>query len=108
MDNETITVNLSKVRKNVREIFFFLNNVGPEDFSLIPYASIRMYEGTPQRMEYVHAQYDVAAIPQYRGKRALVMGKLRRSGNMWSFTAIGDAYEDRNLCETIVRIIHTY
>lgn len=108
LDNEIITVNLSRVRNNIREIFFFLNNVGPEDFSQIPYASIRMYEGTPQRVENVYAIYDVAAIPQYKGKRALVMGKLYRSREQWRFAAIGDAFEDRNLCETIARIVHTY
>lgn len=108
LDNEIITVNLSRVRNNIREIFFFLNNVGQEDFSQIPYASIRMYEGTPQRVDNVYAIYDVAAIPQYKGKRALVMGKLYRSREQWRFAAIGDAFEDRNLCETIARIIHTY
>ena len=108
LDNEIITVDLSRVRNNIREIFFFLNNVGPEDFSQIPYASIRMYEGTPQRVDNVYAIYDVAAIPQYKGKRALVMGKLYRSREQWRFAAIGDAFEDRNLCETIARIIHTY
>ena len=108
LDNEIITVNLSRVRNNIREIFFFLNNVGPEDFSQIPYASIRMYEGTPQRVDNVYAIYDVAAITQYKGKRALVMGKLYRSREQWRFAAIGDAFEDRNLCETIARIIHTY
>ena len=108
LDIEIITVNLSRVRNNIREIFFFLNNVGPEDFSQIPYASIRMYEGTPQRVDNVYAIYDVAAIPQYKGKRALVMGKLYRSREQWRFAAIGDAFEDRNLCETIARIIHTY
>ena len=106
--DDGITVNLSRVRNNIREIFFFLNNVGPEDFSQIPYASIRMYEGTPQRVDNVYAIYDVAAIPQYKGKRALVMGKLYRSREQWRFAAIGDAFEDRNLCETIARIIHTY
>lgn len=108
LDNEIITVNLLKVRKNIQEIFFFLNNVGSEDFSQIPYASIRMYEGTPQKVEEVYAQYDVAAIPQYKGKKALIMGKLYRSKNQWKFAAIGDAYEDKNLCETIARITHSY
>lgn len=108
LDNEVITVNLPKVRNNIKEIFFFLNHVGQEDFSRIPYASIRMYEGTPQKVEHVYAQYDVAAIPQYKGKKALVMGKLYRTGNQWRFAAIGDAYEDNNLCETIARITHTY
>ena len=108
LDNEIITVNLDRVSPNVHQIFFFLNNVGPEDFSRIPYASIRMYEGTPARVQEVFARYDVAAQPEYAGKRALVMGKLYRRGDAWRFGAIGDASEDANICETINRIVSQY
>lgn len=104
LDNEIIIVNLDKTHPRVEQIFFFLNNVGPEDFSLIPYASIRMYEGTPQNVKEVFASYDVAALPQYRGKRALLMGKLYRRDGNWRFSAIGEATDDNNLCETILRI----
>lgn len=108
LDNEIITVDLSRVNPNVSQIFFFLNNCGKEDFSQIPYASIRMYEGTPERVKEVFASYDVAAEPQYRGMTALVMGKLYRRGGEWKFSAIGDAFPDPNLCETIKRIATTY
>lgn len=107
LDNEIITVNLDKVKDTVHSVYFFLNNVGPEDFSQIPYASIRMYEGTPQKVLNVYAQYDVASLPQYKGKKALIMGKLYRNGNQWKFAAIGDAYNDQNFCETIQRILHS-
>lgn len=108
LDNEIITVDLTRVSPNVSQIFFFLNNCGKEDFSQIPYASIRMYEGTPQRVKEVFAQYDVAAEPQYSGKTALIMGKLYRRNGEWKFSAIGDAYADANLCETIKRIATNY
>lgn len=108
LDNEIITVNLNRISADVSQIFFFLNNCGKEDFSQIPYASIRMYEGTPQRVKEVFASYDVAAEPQYRGMAALVMGKLYRRNGEWKFAAIGDAYPDTNLCETIRRIVSNY
>lgn len=108
LDNEIITVNLNRVSPNVSQIFFFLNNCGREDFSQIPYASIRMYEGTPQRVKEVFASYDVAAQPQYAGMTALIMGKLYRRNGEWKFSAIGDAFPDPNLCETIKRIVTTY
>lgn len=108
LDNEIITVDLSRVHPSVDQIFFFLNNVGQEDFSEIPYASIRMYEGTPERVKEVFASYNVSALPQYRGMKGLIMGKLYRRGGEWRFSAIGDAYPDQNLCETIGRIITTY
>lgn len=108
LDNEIITVNLNRVSPNVQQIFFFLNNCGKEDFSQIPYASIRMYEGTPAKVKEVFASYDVAAEPQYRGMTALIMGKLYRRGGEWKFSAIGDAFPDANICETIKRIISNY
>lgn len=108
LDNEIITVDLEKVSSRVEQIFFFLNNCGREDFSRIPYASIRMYEGTPSRVGQVFAQYDVAASPQYQGMLALIMGKLYRRGGEWRFAAIGDAFPDANICVTITRILNQY
>lgn len=108
LDNEIITVDLNRVSPNVDQIFFFLNNCGKEDFSQIPYASIRMYEGTPSKVKEVFASYDVAATPQYKGTTALIMGKLYRRNGEWKFSAIGDAYPDANLCETINRIATHY
>lgn len=108
LDNEIITVDLNKISSSVEQIFFFLNNCGKEDFSQIPYASIRMYEGPPEWVKEIFAQYDVAAESQYQGKTALIMGKLYRRGGEWKFSAIGDAYPDGNLCETIKRIITNY
>lgn len=109
LDNEIITVDLQKVNQRVDQIFFFLNNCGKEDFSQIPYAAIRMFEGDfHQAPKRVFAAYDVAAESQYAGKRALIMGKLYRNKGEWKFAAIGDAYADRNLCETIRRILDSY
>ena len=108
LDNEIITVDLNRVSPDVQQIFFFLNNVGKEDFSQIPYASIRMYEGTPTSVKEVFATYNVGSSPQYRGMKAIIMGKLYRRNGDWKFSAIGDAFPDNNLCETIKRIVTTY
>ncbi|MBQ7585905.1 MAG: TerD family protein [Desulfovibrionaceae bacterium] len=108
LDNEIITVDLTKVAPQVQQIFFFLNNCGKEDFSQIPYASIRMYEGTPSHVNSIFASYNVAAEPQFRNMLALVMGKLYRHNNAWKFGAIGDAFPDHNIGETIGRIVNIY
>lgn len=108
LDNEIITVDLNRISPDVQQIFFFLNNCGTEDFSQIPYASIRMFEGTPQMVKEVFAQYNVAAESQYAGMTALIMGKLYRRNGEWKFSAIGDAYPDANICETIRRIVTNY
>ncbi|MDR1116428.1 MAG: TerD family protein [Tannerella sp.] len=108
LDNEIISVDLARLNGNVTQIFFFLNNVGREDFSMIPYAKIRMYEGTPTRVNEVFASYNVSAEPQYANKRAMIMGKLYKKDGAWKFNAIGDPTEDASLAQTIDRIVKSY
>lgn len=108
LDNEIITVDLTKIRPNVTQIFFFLNNAGKEDFSQVPYSKIRMYEGTPQHVNSVFASYNVSAEGQYTGKCAMIMGKLYKRQGEWKFSAIGDATDDVFLGQTIKRIVQSY
>lgn len=111
LDNEIITVDLKKVNSRISQIFFFLNIYAPRniDFMKIPYVAIRMYEGTPQKVNSVFAQYDVAKEKQFAGKDALIMGKLYRKDSDWKFAAIGDAFSDNNdLRRTIKRILNNY
>ena len=113
LDNEIITVDLNRVSSQVSSMVFFLNIYNNADyqgdFSGIPYASIRMFEGTPDKApKQVFAQYDVATKTECAGMRALVMGKLyRREGN-WRFAAIGDAFPDKSIVNTIARVIKYY
>ena len=113
LDNEIITVDLNRVKPDVNSIVFFLNiynnNEYRGDFSGIPYASIRMFEGTPERPpKQGFAQYNVATKTDCIGKRALIMGKLYRHNGNWKFAAIGDAFEDRGIAMTIVRVARDY
>lgn len=122
LDNEIITVDLTKVNAKISQIFFFLDIFSPEgvDFKQVPYAAIRMceYEGTQEdikRITNVFAQYDVAKDPQFSGKNALILGKLYRKDGEWKFNAIGDAFDhsdsgmyNSNLCLTIKKILTSY
>jgi tellurium resistance protein TerZ len=108
LDNEIITVDLTKIDPKVTQIFFFLNNAGNEDFSQIPYAKIRMYEGTPTKVISEFASYNVSAESQYVNKRSIIMGKLYKRNSEWKFSAIGDPTEDTFLGQTIHKIIKSY
>lgn len=108
LDNEIITVDLTRINSNITQIFFFLNNAGKEDFSQIPYAKIRMYEGTPTKVNSVFASYNVSAEAQYAGKQSIIMGKLYKRGEEWKFSAVGDPTEDTFLGQTIHRIMKSY
>lgn len=122
LDNEIITVDLSKVNPSVNQIFFFMDIFSPPgvDFLGVPYAAIRMceYEGTQKdikKITNVFAEYDVAKEAQFSGKNALILGKLYRRNGDWKFGAIGDAFNNAdgvlpnsNLCLTIKTILNQY
>jgi len=112
LDNEIISVDLGRVSPDVDKVFFFLNiylNQGQNfDFAQIPFAKIRMYEGTPTRVNSVHSHYDIVTDSSYRGKGALILGKLYRRNGDWKFDAIGDPSDDKIFVQTIQRITQNY
>ncbi|WP_300671089.1 TerD family protein [Soonwooa sp.] len=112
LDNEIISVDLNKVSPDVDKIFFFLNiylNEGQNfDFAQIPFAKIRMYEGTPTKVNSVHSNYDIVTDASYRGKGALILGKLYRRNGEWKFDAIGEPADDKIFVQTIQRILENY
>ena len=112
LDNEIITVDLNKVNPSIEKIFFFINiylNPGQtHDFSKIPYAKIRMYEGTSTKVVKIHSSYDIATDSTYTNKKALIMGKLYKRNNDWKFDAIGDPTEDTIFLQTIQTITKNY
>lgn len=117
LDNEIITVDLTRLNSNVNSIVFFLNVYNNEeysgDFSGIPYAYIRMFEPQMRNGQIVgvketFAQYDVATKTDCIGMRGLILGKLYKRNSEWKFNAIGDAFPDRSIVNTIGRVIKDY
>jgi len=108
LDNEIIVVNLSQVASNVEQIVFVLNSFQGHDFKTIPFASIRLYEGTPSRVDKVHATFDIANDPKFSGSVSMVMGKLYKKDGKWKFTAIGDTTKDRKLDQTLETVRQQY
>lgn len=112
LDNEVITVDLTRVSPDVDKIFFFINiylNQGQKfDFSHIPFAKIRMYEGTSSRVNTVHSTFDMVTDTSYAGKGAIILAKLYKRNNEWKFDAIGEPTNDRIFLETIQNIIKSY
>ncbi|MCI5056837.1 MAG: TerD family protein [Flavobacteriales bacterium] len=108
LDNEIISVDLTKVNPEIEQIFFFLNNATNEDFYQIPFAKIRMYEGTPTKVDNIYATFDVVSDAQYSGRKSMIMGKLYRKDGEWKFNAIGDATTDQVFAQTMSTIIREY
>jgi len=108
LDNEVISVDLTRVDPRIDQIVFFLNSYKKQDFATVPFAAIRLYEGTPERVNTVFAKYDVASDNSYRGHVTMIMGKLYRRNNEWKFSAIGDPTRDADIKQTLQTIGQKY
>ncbi len=100
-DNEVILVKLKKVNPEVHSIVFHLTSYKKQDFQTIPFAKIRIFEGTRKYVDRVLASFNVAGDTKYSQKTSMVMAKLERQGNSWKFEAIGEPSNGKNIEEVI-------
>jgi len=108
LDNEVVVINLSQIPSSVEQVVFVLNSYKKQDFATIPFASIRLYEGTPERVNEVVAKYDIASDPKFSGFVAMVLGKLYRRNGEWKFAAIGEPTRDEKLEQTLQSVQERY
>lgn len=108
LDNEVIQINLSQIPTNIDNIVFVLNSFQGHDFATIPFASIRLYEGTPSRVNEVVATYNIASDTKFSGYVSMILGKLYRRNGEWKFSAIGEPTQDKKLKETLQTVAKSY
>ena len=101
LDNEVISINLNNLASNVEQIVFILNSYKKQDFATIPFASIRLYEGTPSHVKKVFATYNIASDRKFAGYVSMILGKLYKHNGKWKFSAIGEASKARDLRSTL-------
>lgn len=109
LDNEIISVNLEGISLNTNKIIFFVNSYKKQDFSQIPFSSIRIYEGTPSKVNKIVATYEIASDSKYKGYISMILGTLEKANSgEWGFQAIGEPVSSRDLDETIEVIKQKY
>ncbi len=108
LDNEIITLDFSQLDANVNYVAFVLNSFRGHDFGTIPFASIRIYEGTTKRVNEVFATYDIANGSNFAGHVSMVMGVFYKKNGEWKFNAIGEPTKDRKLEETVKTVTQNY
>ncbi|GEP92607.1 tellurium resistance protein TerZ [Chitinophaga terrae (ex Kim and Jung 2007)] len=108
LDNEVITLDFSRLNSNINYVAFVLNSFRGHDFGTIPFASIRIYEGTPSRVNEVFATYDIASGPGFAGHVSMVMGVFYKKNGEWKFNAIGEPTRDRKLEQTVNTVAQQY
>jgi tellurium resistance protein TerZ len=108
LDNEVITLDFSKLDSAISFVAFVLNSFKGQDFGTIPFASIRIYEGTPIRVNEVFAKYDIAHGQGFAGHVSMVMGVFYKRNGEWKFNAIGEPTKDKKLKETVDTVTQNY
>jgi tellurium resistance protein TerZ len=108
LDNEVITLDFSKLSPTVSYVAFVLNSFRGHDFGTIPFASIRIYEGTSLRVNEVFAKYDIANGAGFAGHVSMVMGVFYKRNGEWKFNAIGEPTKDQKLQDTINTVTLNY
>lgn len=108
LDNEIITMNFSKLSPNISYVAFVLNSFRGHDFGTIPFASIRIYEGTPTRVNEVFATYDIVKGEGFAGHVSMVLGVFYKKNNEWKFNAVGEPTKDTKLEATIRTVTQKY
>ncbi|CAM3649741.1 TerD family protein [Deinococcus saxicola] len=88
-DDESITVNLSRLPANVSTLIFSVNNYSGQDFGQIENAYCRLVN---TQGEAEIARYDLSAGGQHS---AMILASLKRQGSDWTMTAIGATSKGR-------------
>ncbi|TAE38751.1 MAG: TerD family protein [Sphingobacteriales bacterium] len=108
LDNEIITLDFSQLNPQVTYVAFVLNSFRGHDFGTIPFASIRIYEGTPKRVNEVFATFDIAKGAGFAGHTSMVMGVFYKKNGEWKFNAVGEPTKDKKLEETVKTVANQY
>lgn len=108
LDNEVIQINLSQIPANIDNVVFVLNSFKGQDFATIPFASIRLYEGTPSRVNEIVATYNIASDSKFAGYVSMILGKLYRRQGEWKFSAIGEPTKDAKLEQTLKTVANLH
>lgn len=108
LDNEVITLDFSKLNSNVSYVAFVLNSFKGQDFATIPFASIRIYEGSPKRVNEVFATYDIASGSGFAGHVSMILGVFYKKNGEWKFNAIGEPTKDKKLEDTVNTVMQQY
>lgn len=108
LDNEIITIDLSRIESHVDSLYVVLNSYKGQDFGDIPYSKLRIYEGTPTQVNEVLATFNLSVEDKFKGHVSMIMGKLIRKGSDWDFTAIGEPIYARYIEDIVDRLASHY
>lgn len=96
-DDETLLVNLPGVSPAVAHIVFVITSYSQQTFDMVQNAFCRVVDDSVSNSPEV-ARYDLTESGRYT---AMVMSKLTRNGNAWTFQAVGAPANGRTPVDVI-------
>lgn len=96
-DNETISIDLTRVTSRAKFIVAILNSYQHHKFDEIPYMKLRIYTGRAGRPDEVLCAYNLENNSTFKGKEAMVLGYFYRSGDGWKFKADGTTSKETSI-----------
>lgn len=95
MDNETISVELDRIRPEVEYVAFILNSYRHQRFDKIPYMGLRIYTTSDGTRPNVLAKYNLDndskdSDTTFVGREAIILGYAYRKDGEWKFKALGN------------------
>lgn len=104
LDNEIMTIDLTKLPTKGAYVAVFLCSFQGVDFTVVPHAEVRIYEGTAERVNNVVASYKIGKDPSYAGSVVMIMGVFYKRNGEWKFNAIGTPTKDKNFNQALITI----
>lgn len=94
-DDESITVNLSELKPNVKSLVFTVNSFSGQNFTKVKNAYCRIVDAdTKQELARIN-------LTEQGSHTGLIMALLERNGSDWEFKAIGKATHGRSVNDLI-------
>ena len=105
-DNETITVNLANVGSATKIVFVLVSFKG-QDFGLLPYAAMNLYNTSAGKIKLANSTIDISKDARFKGKVSMVFATLEKINGSWSYRVIAEPTDKKDLsdlsgiCKTI-------
>ena len=98
-DNETISIDFTKINPNIKFIVAILNSYNHYTFDEIPYMKLRIYTGNIGDPDEVLCDYDVENNQSFINKEAIILGYFYKTEGTWKFKADGTTTQERSIKE---------
>lgn len=98
-DNETISVNLANVGSASKIVFVLVSFKG-QDFGLLPYAAMNLYNTSSTRpVKLANSNIDISKDHKFNGKVSMIFASLEKINGSWTYKVIAEPTDKRDLSD---------